>query len=565
MLKIGIYDRYLNTFGGGERYSCKMAEILSKKIPGASVDLITDIHSSLKEVSERLNLDLGKVNLKIFPYISDDYASRITGEYDIFINTTYLSALPASAKHNIYLCYFPTPFNSDFKLIHRFLLFFFRRPAALLFKIASGIIESSNFIEVKEGLYDVKRFMLKRGSWSSGRVVLKIKDFSLKNIYFGKLILGFKNPAACQISEMNVSAQVFSSGKEGFGLSEENTDFAAKNKKGLFFEKKFVLRADEKINLEIPLSSESSNMVIISSDTFIPSELNKDVVDSRILGAVVYDSNKTSPLKKIILKILGFIPLFLVTYPVKLKFLESYQEIISISKYSESWVKKLWGKESRILFPPVDTENFYSKKKEKIILSVGRFFPEHHNKKQLELAKVFISLCKEHPAEMNGYELILAGGLENRKSHLEYVEKIKDISRGHPIKIAPNISWDELLDTFAKAEIFWHASGFGEDENKHPEKFEHFGITTVEAMAAGCIPVVINKGGQKEIIKEAENGFKFEDFDELKDKTLLAIKNPQKLSSMREMGKKDSKMFSNDVFEKNLLEIINNACLVIKK
>src|SRR5680860_1014336 len=131
MLKIGIYDRYLNTFGGGERYSCKMAEILSKKIPGASVELVTDIYGSLKEVSERLNLDLDKVSLKIFPYISDDYASGITGAYDIFINTTYLSSLPASAKHNIYLCYFPTPFNSDFKLIHRFLLFFFRRPAAL--------------------------------------------------------------------------------------------------------------------------------------------------------------------------------------------------------------------------------------------------------------------------------------------------------------------------------------------------------------------------------------------------------------------------------------------------
>jgi glycosyltransferase involved in cell wall biosynthesis len=565
MLKIGIYDRYLNTFGGGERYSCKMAEILSKKIPGATVDLITDIHSNLKEVAERLNLDLSKVNLKIFPFISDDYASRITSTYDIFINTTYLSSLTASAKHNIYLCYFPTPFDSDFKLLHKFLLFFFRRPATLLFKIASGIIESSNFIEVKEGLYDVKKFMLKRGSWSSGRVIFKIKDFSLKNIYFGKLILGFKNPAASQMKEMNVIVKIFSSGKEGFELNEENADFETKNKNRLFFEKKFVLKTDEKINLEIPLSAESSNMVIISSDTFIPSDLNKDVMDSRKLGTVIYDANKTSPLKRIILKILGFIPLFLVTYPVKLKFLESYQEIISISRYSEYWIKKLWSKESRILFPPVDTENFYTKKKEKIILSVGRFFPEHHNKKQLELAKTFISLCNEHPAEMKGYELILAGGLENRKAHLDYVDKIKDISKGYPIKIALNISWDELLDTFAKAEIFWHASGFGEDENKHPEKFEHFGITTVEAMAAECIPVVINKGGQKEIVKEAENGFKFNNFDELKEKTLWTIKNPEKLVSMREMGKKDSKLFSNDVFERNLLEIINKARSDIKK
>ncbi len=564
MLKIGIYDRYLNTLGGGERYSCKMAEILSKKIPEASVDLLTDIHSNLKEVSERLNLDLDKVSLKIFPFISDDYASGITGEYDIFINTTYLSSLTASAKYNIYLCYFPTPFNADFKLIHRFLLLFFRRMAAWLFKIASGMIESSSFVEVIEGLYDIKRFMLKRGSWSSGRVVFKIKDFSFSNIYFGKLVLGFKNPSASRISRMNMTVKVFSSGKEGFDINEENADFEIKNKDGLFFEKKFVLAADEKINLEVPLSAESGNMVIVTSDTFVPSELNKDVMDSRTLGAVIYDCNKTSALKKIVLKIIGFIPLFLVTYPIKFKFLDSYQKIISISKYSEYWVKKLWQKESTILFPPVDTENFYSKKKEKIILSVGRFFPEHHNKKQLELAEVFISLCNEHPVEMKGYELLLVGGLENRKAHLEYVDKIRDISKGYPIKILPNIEWRDLLETFAKAEIFWHAAGFGEDENKHPEKFEHFGITTVEAMAAGCIPVVINKGGQKEIVREAENGFMFEDFNELKEKTLEAIKNPEKLVSMMETAKKDAKMFSNEVFEKNLTDIINSVCSDIK-
>ncbi|GAH99470.1 unnamed protein product [marine sediment metagenome] len=31
MKKIAIYDRYLSTVGGGERYSCKIAEVLSKQ------------------------------------------------------------------------------------------------------------------------------------------------------------------------------------------------------------------------------------------------------------------------------------------------------------------------------------------------------------------------------------------------------------------------------------------------------------------------------------------------------------------------------------------------------
>jgi len=48
-VKIGIYDRYLATAGGGERYSCKMAEILSKQ-KNYQVDLITDLFTDLEKV-----------------------------------------------------------------------------------------------------------------------------------------------------------------------------------------------------------------------------------------------------------------------------------------------------------------------------------------------------------------------------------------------------------------------------------------------------------------------------------------------------------------------------------
>ncbi|MDZ7836811.1 MAG: hypothetical protein U5N58_02100 [Actinomycetota bacterium] len=59
MVKIGIYDRYLSTIGGGERYSCKAAEILSKQ-SGYQVHLLTDLHARLDHISDRLNLDLSR-------------------------------------------------------------------------------------------------------------------------------------------------------------------------------------------------------------------------------------------------------------------------------------------------------------------------------------------------------------------------------------------------------------------------------------------------------------------------------------------------------------------------
>lgn len=257
--------------------------------------------------------------------------------------------------------------------------------------------------------------------------------------------------------------------------------------------------------------------------------------------------------------------MFLVTYPSGFKFLESYNEILSISGYTEYWIKRYWKKDSRILFPPVDTESFKAGSKEKIILSVGRFFPEHHNKKQYELARAFTEMVKTDPNEMKDYRLILAGGLENRESHTAYVEKIKEISEGYPIEIRTNISWSELKDLFSKAMIFWHAAGLNEDENKNPAKFEHFGITTVEAMSAGCIPVVINRGGQKEIIEEAVNGFKFEDISELKEKTIYVIKNYDHIDKIKFRAISDSRKYSNKNFEENLLKIIAEATEKLKK
>ena len=39
--------------------------------------------------------------------------------------------------------------------------------------------------------------------------------------------------------------------------------------------------------------------------------------------------------------------------------------------------------------------------------------------------------------------------------------------------------------------------------------FEHFGITTVEAMAAGCVPVVIDKADQREIVRHVTDGYRW--------------------------------------------------------
>jgi len=543
MLKIAIYDRYLSTAGGGERYSCKMAEILSAQ-PGYEVDLVTDLYADIGEVASWLNLDLSNVNLKVFPYISDDYTKKLTEKYDLFINTTYLSALPSFAVKNIYLCYFPTPFDVDFKFIHRFLLIFFRLPALWLFRLAGKMTGGFKSINVEEGLYEPKRFMLRRGSWTNGRAILKIQGDDM-------LALGIKNPPNSPVDTMDISIIIST---EGHKIHEYKT----------------ALKKGQRQKIRIPLGSletssgdrNSEYVVEINSNTFSPAEDGSGSRDTRKLGAVIYDETKMNPAKKLILKILGYIPLFLITYPRHYKFLDTYQKIISISKYSSFWIKRFWNKDSTILFPPVDTESFKSggnNIKEKAVLSVGRFFPEHHNKKQYELAATFIKMIEEYPVVMKGYTLYLAGGVSGTREHLEYVEQIKKLSEGYPIEVLPNVSFKELTGLFKKSSIFWHASGLGEDENAHPEKFEHFGITTAEAMSAGCIPVVINKGGQKEIIEDGVDGFFFNDLQELSDQTLKIIRDEVDSGKIRKNAVRNCQKFSNSSFEKELLSIIDEV------
>jgi glycosyltransferase involved in cell wall biosynthesis len=300
----------------------------------------------------------------------------------------------------------------------------------------------------------------------------------------------------------------------------------------------------------------------VESDTFISQSQQNGASDTRKLGVVAYNEQKTPGLKKLILKLLGFVPLFLVTYPRDLSFLKTYDRIISISAYSRNWMEKLWKTESEILYPPVDTEMFYYAKKQKIIISVGRFFPQHHNKKQLELAQNFISLYESNRDIMSGYRLVLAGGVENISDHLEYVRKIKELGKGYPIEVLTNISWEKLREIFSEALIFWHASGMGEDQQKHPEKFEHFGITTVEAMASGAIPVVVGKGGQPEIIEDGVNGFLFESWERMKEITLKICRDfnsgGKAYNSISSQARADAGRFGADSFSRSLLEIIKS-------
>ncbi len=96
-----------------------------------------------------------------------------------------------------------------------------------------------------------------------------------------------------------------------------------------------------------------------------------------------------------------------------------------------------------------------------------------------------------------------------------------------------------------------------ENENLHPDKFEHFGITTVEAMSSGCVPVVIGVAGQKEIVTHGKNGMLWNSEQELEKYTLQLIRDDDLCSKMSANAKKSSEQYCKIIFDKKVDEIFD--------
>ncbi len=175
----------------------------------------------------------------------------------------------------------------------------------------------------------------------------------------------------------------------------------------------------------------------------------------------------------------------------------------------QQWIKK----PIHVIHPYIAEEYFNNAKKEKIILSVGRFFQHLHSKRQDVLVESFLQLKKADNKYKN-YVLVLAGGV--KKEDEDYFEKIKKrASVDSSVILKPNTTDKELKEYYAKAELYWHAAGYRLDEDAHADGVEHLGMTPIEAMASGCVVFCFNNGGPKRYITQGHNGFLYSSIEDL--------------------------------------------------
>ncbi len=231
-------------------------------------------------------------------------------------------------------------------------------------------------------------------------------------------------------------------------------------------------------------------------------------------------------------------------------------KFICDSKFTQQWLNK-WQIKAKIIYPYLSQEFFNNSKlkKENIILSVGRFFPQLHAKRQDKIIDSFKKIKQQNPL-LKKLKLYLVGGLkEEDKPYFNSLQKLVGLRKD--IILKTNISFTELLNLYQKAKIYWHFTGYGINEEKNPELVEHLGITPLEAMANECITYCFNAGGPKELIKDGFNGYLFNNYDELNRKMNQGLKDEKKQNSIKQKAKKFvKKNFSYKVFKKKIEEVI---------
>ncbi len=155
-------------------------------------------------------------------------------------------------------------------------------------------------------------------------------------------------------------------------------------------------------------------------------------------------------------------------------------KFIANSQFVAERIKKYYHRPSKVIHPPIKADLFYlAKQPEKYFLMVGRFLPY----KRFDLAiKVFNQL---------GWPLKIIGDGPERKM-------LQKLAKPN-IEFVGLVSDAQLKDYYARCQAFI----FPQEED--------FGITAVEAMAAGRPVIAYQGGGALETVKSGVTGLFFKE------------------------------------------------------
>lgn len=204
---------------------------------------------------------------------------------------------------------------------------------------------------------------------------------------------------------------------------------------------------------------------------------------------------------------------------------------------------KRWNRNDCIVLYPsikIDEISTYissssSSSKDDICIVLSRLSPE----KKIELAVEAFNTKL-----LKNKQLLIIGYLSRENKN--YYQRLRDLSKSNQnIKILPNLRRSDVLTLLSKAKILFH-----------PMPDEHFGIAIIEAMAAGCLPVVHASGGPLEIVENGRYGLTYRDAREIPEVLNRAFNLSE---HFQHKIKSRALQFDIKQFQEKLITLINNV------
>jgi len=508
-VRVAVYNAHWATLGGGEQVAGGLASALGDE---HDVELLVEEEFDAVEASERLGFDVQPFPQRLVEPGTRAFLEATEG-YDLLVNSSFASTRASRAARSLYYVHFPVPFPELDP----------RRSRRLMVRANPfhGWVEYGRGFQLPE--------FHGGGAWTSGKATIS-------------LVIPRGEPVPFSL---RLSADLWPAGQHPHVRVEIDDD--------VLFDGVVMPRASVTIGRDlVGRGVDSPSLVRIVSETFVP-RVALGMADDRTLGVVVshvrLGPRSPAPRRGEIARLRRVRNL-----QFSGEFLESYQCVVANSPYTATWVERLWGQTARVLEPPVRSRAAGTKAR--IILAVGRFFPNvsGHSKKQVELVHAF-RLAGEQG--LRDWELHLVGGCKDVDR--AYAEEARKAAVGLPVRFHINAPGEDVADLFAAAELFWHASGYGEDLHRHPDRFEHFGITVVEAMSAGAVPVVYEHGGPADIVREARCGRVFSTLDQLATETLELVADVDQRRELSARALTGSRRYSYEEFAHRSRELVDEV------
>ena len=212
--------------------------------------------------------------------------------------------------------------------------------------------------------------------------------------------------------------------------------------------------------------------------------------------------------------------------------------ILTNSNFTREKIREMLDRDAIVVYPPVDTAIYkealrykYSLDEDQILI-ISRFTPDKNLMLVPELAKKVAARFVIIGTKAYGAEQIITA-IKKQAEKLGVSDKIV---------LMPNATNEAKLRELSRSKVYLHL-----------KKYEHFGISIVEALASGCIAVTYNAGGPREFVPDE---YRYDNIEDIADKLDYALsrwsfQEAERCSSI-------AARFDRDVYKNKIKDIVRN-------